>query len=701
MQWRLTSQPHHQTLRQLETVQPFSIQCTTCRRSLRVTSPEAVGQILGCPKCGSMVMIEAPPGWSAGDAAQAPSIGTPLLLSASTFIPPKPSQTPQPSATPPVIAANVAGTAPAPTKATAWKDSPPSATPPGEVLSKGVGSRGGDARSVVEKSSPTPTPDSVAPPTAAVEVPPPAAETWPRWFAPGVVATVALGVAIFILRLLLQSTDAEPVNLAETSPNPAVVETPAELEPVTETPANPNDEIVASKSAQNESVADNVEPSTAKPQVPDLSETNNATPPSDPPASEAPSIAPPAAQDVPPEPMPPAATDIAKSEPKTLPEAPNDPTSAADMPPVPSLQRVPPRQVNLEVRLAEPIKAIDVRGMPLHQFLDLLSELSTIPISIDLDALEQLNRSAATPVAVQLKDKTMAEVLDAALSPLGLGYNLERGLVVVGHAQAETVKQVKYTVQDLIGDDAAKLGELAALVRQMIAPQSWQQNGGKASMAAGGIQIVVEQTPTVHYKLLVFCEKLRVARGLPIKSRYDPAKFLLTTRAAKSRDLLQRPITANFKTPQPLAGVLDWLRRSTKATVLVDHAALAEAETSVDSHCSALAEKKPLAALLDDLLTPMELTWRVVDAGTIEITTTQAASDRDEIEFYPAGNLAADVATGKTLVEQIKTQLGPQAANPQLGVVVHFDVPSKSLIVRAPQEMQSQVGEYLSDHRGK
>ncbi len=50
-------------------MQPFSIQCTTCRRSLRVVNPEAIGQIVSCPKCGSMVMVHAPAAWD----PQAPS----------------------------------------------------------------------------------------------------------------------------------------------------------------------------------------------------------------------------------------------------------------------------------------------------------------------------------------------------------------------------------------------------------------------------------------------------------------------------------------------------------------------------------------------------------------------------------------------------------------------------------------------------
>lgn len=43
----------------------FSVECTTCKARLKVRSEKAIGQILACPKCNSMVMIAPPPDWRA------------------------------------------------------------------------------------------------------------------------------------------------------------------------------------------------------------------------------------------------------------------------------------------------------------------------------------------------------------------------------------------------------------------------------------------------------------------------------------------------------------------------------------------------------------------------------------------------------------------------------------------------------------
>ncbi len=44
-------------------MEPFSIICKSCAAKLKVTKASAVGQILACPKCGTMVPITAPEGW--------------------------------------------------------------------------------------------------------------------------------------------------------------------------------------------------------------------------------------------------------------------------------------------------------------------------------------------------------------------------------------------------------------------------------------------------------------------------------------------------------------------------------------------------------------------------------------------------------------------------------------------------------------
>ena len=55
-------------------MQPFAVQCPTCKARFKVRDAAAIGQILQCPRCTSMLEVKAPPGWqpdAPGDSAEA------------------------------------------------------------------------------------------------------------------------------------------------------------------------------------------------------------------------------------------------------------------------------------------------------------------------------------------------------------------------------------------------------------------------------------------------------------------------------------------------------------------------------------------------------------------------------------------------------------------------------------------------------
>jgi hypothetical protein len=221
------------------------------------------------------------------------------------------------------------------------------------------------------------------------------------------------------------------------------------------------------------------------------------------------------------------------------------------------------------------------------------------------------------------------------------------------------------------------------------------------------VSLLIEQQPQpVKLQILDFCEKLRVARGLPKRSQYDAARFVLNTRENKARGLVERPITANFAVPTSLAEAVKWLRHATDAVIVINNAALAREGTSAESECQGVAVNKPLGQLLDELTGSADLTWRAIDERTIEITTRPAALEQMDVEFYPVRDLAGGADASEKLIAQIRAQVEPQLWSDvadQLAEpgAIAFDKPSGALIVRAPQRTQALVEAELAALRGK
>jgi hypothetical protein len=734
-------------------VSGFTIQCTTCRRSLRVTNPEAIGQILSCPKCGSMVLVEAPSGWTQTAAVEPPVLNSVDLASAIKqemavaasvgTVAPSAEATANGAAAAAVVqavaAAEVARPAPQVTKALASKPVSKPTVKPAKLkptsdavspqLAKGRSSGAlkteQAAPQVAAEKSPAwknppkqPAPivadmaEVVAPAPAEPPVPAAAAHPWPKWFWPGVAVVLAASSMILTVRVSMRggndvqtapiatntqrATDAQRGETETPSINAsagAATPAPETTEPVVDQTAS--EAAKESKPADVGAIAK--EEKTIDVEAAKAPATNDA-----PPASSFANVqqAPPTDSVPPPLPQPAVAPIESNAVAVPPPTAPNNNPPESEQHPGPqrTLQRVPPRVVNVATRMSMPIRGLEVRGQALADFLALVSDVSTIPITLDADALVESGQSPSLPVTVKLTDTNVADVLEGSLEPLHLGYQVRDGQVSVGHPPQENARQVRYAVSDLTADDAS-LGELAALVRRMIAPESWQQAGGKRSIVAGNGTLVVNQTEPALAQILVFCEKLRVARGLPIKSRLDPARFVLNTREDKAHELLNRPVTANFATPQPLSGVIRWLHDSTGATILVNHAALAEQAMCDDSECTGAVVKKPLAALLDELTGSAELAWRAIDEKTIEVTTRQDASKKMDIEFYAAGSIAADSTAAEKLIAELKSKIEPQLwGDSSDKAAIHFDPLSRALIVRAPQRTQAEAEAFLIDH---
>jgi hypothetical protein len=262
----------------------------------------------------------------------------------------------------------------------------------------------------------------------------------------------------------------------------------------------------------------------------------------------------------------------------------------------------------------------------------------------------------------------------------------------------ENLRLVRYAVSDLTGGDAQSAADLAALVQRFVAPESWQANGGHGAVEITPDALRVTQTGRVHYQIIVFCEKLRVARGLPTKSRLDPKKFVLATRTARARAILGRLAGVNASVPWSLGSVLDQFKQPAGTEIFIDRPALAVIGISDNTlgRFEFKTDKLPQGEALRQLLEPLGLAWRAVDANMLQVTTRKKVAARMELEFYPVGKLPAGQPPA-ALIARIKTGLpgatwgegGPSGA-------IHFDPPSQCLVVLQSQPVQMAIEALLA-----
>lgn len=413
----------------------FSIQCTTCKARLVVRDESVIGDILGCPKCGSMVQVVPPPDWKPA--------GSSTSLRA-------------------IAAKNTSGTPPATASANTKKAA--AAVPPALPLRKPAPEATASQPAITKPEIITPaqvpaaaTPELSASVVASVEP--------SRWaslvararkdwliLAGGLATGVALGATAWLV-VWMQSPSPTIVAAAPRATDPAP---PTKAPAIETTLAKPSEVPTAAVDAQA--------PPAASPEPAQSPAVAEAAP-----VSEAPPSEPPVAQPTPHEASPEVATPSSKPSGslKLEPIAPTKPAvtggatsvepapteSAAstadavvepstsqpadDAPSDEAVQRGSPGDpaplsvAEVEARLGITLAKVDFSGVTLAQLAAFIGDVSGVQVILDDASLQAAGKTRKSTVTVQLTRTTALAALQAASKQAGLTYQIEAGRIVI------------------------------------------------------------------------------------------------------------------------------------------------------------------------------------------------------------------------------------------------------------------------------
>ncbi|QDU27561.1 hypothetical protein ETAA8_26490 [Anatilimnocola aggregata] len=371
--------------------------------------------------------------------------------------------------------------------------------------------------------------------------------------------------------------------------------------------------------------------------------------------------------------------------------------------PTDNLPKPEPLHVDAAARLSDPLPAIEIAGTPLADFLQVMQDLSTVPITLRPDGLSMVKLipySPETPITWKGEGTTIGDALRDALQPMGLEARLEAGQLVIDVASPQ-LTTMRLAVKDLTGSDENRAAELSSLFTSLIAPDSWSEDEGQPTLITGKDEFQVRQHRLVLAECVLLAEKLRVARGGRPASKFDPKLFELTTRTERAQAALATPITLNYSQPTSLLRVADRLGKAAKVRILIDWQSLASAGWNPLGEVTLTVEKQPLATVLDDLTRRMQLAWRVVDGRTLQIVSLQSLAAQSELEVYPVRDLLSEKTGGDDLVARLRTALGNQHFREAGGHgELRFDATGNCLLASLSQPQQRQLAAQLAQLRG-
>ncbi len=224
-------------------------------------------------------------------------------------------------------------------------------------------------------------------------------------------------------------------------------------------------------------------------------------------------------------------------------------TDAADAPAAdgalaqPALKRIAPAKIDVAAQLGQKLPSVELEDLPLYRFVAMASEWSNVPIAIDVDGVRSRGVSLDAPIQLSKQAVTLRQAIDAALVPHRLELVSADGHAIVRPADSGKTRKARYVVGDLVRPGDPAIAELAVMIRGAIGLPSDEQNEG-ARLEVATDTLYLTATDETHDRMIELCEKLRVARGRPLRTRFDPVRpdvrfdprrFELSTRGCASK----------------------------------------------------------------------------------------------------------------------------------------------------------------------
>jgi hypothetical protein len=391
---------------------------------------------------------------------------------------------------------------------------------------------------------------------------------------------------------------------------------------------------------------------------------------------------------------------------------------------------------------------VDFTELPLKDCLRFVSEYHAVPFRTDHEAIEKAGISLGEPVTMRLTGVSMRNTLKLLLDSRQLGFHVEHdGLVITTRERAGVhLERVSYDPWRFAGKGISA-EDLAQGIVATIAPDSWQEHGGQATLRVEeGVlharvpEYVEEQIDALLAEVhrLLFADepestrlttKSYPVRGLQnhgvddeqllewlrqsLLGRNDlPADSGEMAQIEKDELILKQPawvhdaarqffhflqllrlrddgrspthdelqFAAGMIPPEAkwhishrrmakkltlkfdglsLEDMLLWVRDESGLQIWSNAAELAERKTDFAARVILRGERQPVPRILDELLSPAQLDWYMIEPGVFIITTPADAARRHEVHVYPTKHLLQERETGKQLARRITKTIEP------------------------------------------
>ena len=396
-------------------------------------------------------------------------------------------------------------------------------------------------------------------------------------------------------------------------------------------------------------------------------------------------------------------------------------------------------------KLTLPLLKVEMSDAPLSSVIKTAAQAGGFTFTADWTTLRNLGVQANSPVRLRVEDMTLREVLDEALDKYHLGYILHgKNLRIVGKdlaviardaaAGKEIMERIAISVDDLVSSgkntSSAKTGiqELITLIKLFVVPASWSENGGLGKLVAvSGTKLELQmQYPAVAREAEVFCQKLRLARKMPLRAgvltETDEEDLTVIPLHARTQKLRKKVVSCELGDSGTLREAILCVGKEAGAKFIFDEKAihavpvtdvlpdanipgydgkLMAARTLLEIPVTFHFIEMPFENAMNELLRRCTMLYYYpVSADTFLLTTREKAAKTQILEFIPVGDIMENAEKAGSFLSGIRKEINPTSWRGNGGVgEIRYDAPSKTFITLQNPQTLSNIQTFLEVYR--
>ncbi len=354
-------------------------------------------------------------------------------------------------------------------------------------------------------------------------------------------------------------------------------------------------------------------------------------------------------------------------------------------------------QTDPQTALQEIYPGLSYQNQPLIDFARNLFALTQVPFQLDSQSVIDGQLDPYITISVVGSKTNVSDLLTQALEPHNLAWrwNTAQNVIVISPKISEQIEPSVIALDPVLGITKENVEKLINGIQLIIAPATWNTNGGSATIKFSEGQLELEQTSDISQKVQSLLDKLTVAA----KSKANPedptlAKSLKTvfTQSAEIRDSDGKFYSLQL---QPIAQVLNQLRDQEGVTILMNWNELLKENWNPNVQLPWLSKERSFEKTLRELTNSMGLAYRLLNQDTLEITTKQKYWTENRLEIYPCQRQLKKRYTGDQIIQFLKEGIAADLPRQTMTQVI-YSPDYECIIAVLPDPLQIRVEKILA-----